>query len=54
MTVLTEQWEEVASDPWTMRLRVPGGWLYCVADLTDNIHSVTFVPDPKVRHADRP
>jgi hypothetical protein len=41
-------WETVTSD--TMRLRVPGGWLYSFE--TDSAHGVTFVPMPEVvKHA---
>lgn len=44
-------WEEVASDPWTLRLQVPGGWLYNVVSLTEDgsqyTNSAVFVPESK-------
>lgn len=43
------EWEEVANDPWTLRLKVPGGWLYNVVALSEDgqqyRNAVTFVPD---------
>jgi hypothetical protein len=45
------KWEEVANDPWTLRLPVPGGWLYCIVALTDNgkeyRNAIAFVPFAK-------
>ncbi len=43
------EWEEVANNPWTLRLKVPGGWLYCVVALSGEQYrnAIAFVPDPK-------
>ena len=40
------KWEEVANDPWTQRLRIPGGWLYNVIVLNEAGYSIStvFVP----------
>jgi hypothetical protein len=44
------EWKEVANDPWTHRLAVPGGWLYCVTTLSGDGQeyrcSLAYVPAP--------
>lgn len=42
------EWEEIANDPWTLRLPVPGGYLYNVVSLSESgaqyVNAVAFVP----------
>ena len=42
---MAAEWKKVAKN--IERVRVPGGWV--VADYTDDLRSICFVPDPRLQ-----